>query len=300
MNPLERWLESGKTILLDGAMGTMLIEAGLEPGDPPELWNMEHPDKIRAIHRGYIDAGSQVILTNSFGGHPLRLAMHGMAERAFELNKVAAELARAEADSAARTVVVAGSMGPTGALLEPLGTVSAEEMQAGFATQAEALAAGGADVLWVETMSDLSEVRSAVDGARSACDLPVVSTMSFDTNGHTMMGTSPVQAVEALAEMDLLAVGANCGNGPEEIEAAIKLMHEHAPGVRLVAKANAGVPKIVDGEAVYLGTPAVMASYAKAAREAGATLIGGCCGNGPAHVRAMAEALGIQTGSSES
>lgn len=292
-NQLAQWLAAGETILLDGAMGTLLIDAGLEPGEPPELWNITHPDRIREVHRRYIEAGSMVILTNSFGGSPIRLAMHELADRTTELNEAAAGLARAEADAVERSVVVAGSMGPTGALLAPLGTASFEEMKEGFSRQAEALASGGAEVIWVETMSDLQEVRAAIEGAKAVCQLPVVATMTFDTNGHTMMGVSPKQAIEALGEMDLLALGANCGNGPDEIERVIETMRSQAPGLPLVAKSNAGIPKMVDGEVVYDGTPALMAAHAKEATQLGARLIGGCCGNGPEHVRAMAQALGI-------
>jgi methionine synthase I (cobalamin-dependent) len=292
-NQLKEWLQAGETILLDGAMGTMLIEAGLEPGDPPELWNITNPEMIRQIHRRYVEAGSQVILTNSFGGSPIRLAMHQLEERAVEFNQAAASLARTEADAVDRPVVVAGSVGPTGALLAPLGTTTFEQMVDGFAEQAGALAAGGADVIWIETMSDLAEVKAAVEGARSACDLPLVATMTFDTNGHTMMGVGPEQAVDTLAAMDLLAIGANCGNGPDEIEGVVQIMRSRAPEIAIVAKSNAGIPKMVEGDVVYDGTPAVMAEHAHTISELGATLIGGCCGSTPEHIRAMANALNV-------
>jgi 5-methyltetrahydrofolate--homocysteine methyltransferase len=293
MNPLEKLLESGQPILLDGAMGTMLMDAGLEQGDPPEEWNVTHPDRIRAVHRSYIQAGSRVILTNSFGGTRFRLEMHNLQDRALDLNKAAALNARAEADAAPHTVVVAGSMGPTGQIFEPMGTLTFEEAKAAFAEQAQGLAEGGVDVFWVETMSDLNEVKAAVEGARSVSDLPIVATMSFDTHGHTMMGVSPRKALETLGNMKIFALGANCGTGSDELEVAVKTMREADPNVVLVAKANAGIPQVVaGGDIVYNGTPEVMAQYARNVHALGVALIGGCCGSTPAHIRAMAEALG--------
>ena len=293
MNPLEKLLETGQPILLDGAMGTMLMDAGLVQGDPPEEWNVTHPDRIRAVHRSYIQAGSRVVLTNSFGGTRFRLEMHNLQDRTIELNRAAAQNARAEADAAPDIVVVAGSMGPTGQLFEPMGTLTFEEAKAAFAEQAQGLAEGGVDVFWVETMSDLNEVKAAVEGARSVSDLPIVTTMSFDTHGHTMMGVSPVKALETLGALDVIALGANCGTGSDELEVAIKAMREANPDVVLVAKANAGIPQVVaGGEIVYNGTPEVMAHYARNVRDMGVSMIGGCCGSTPKHIRAMAEALG--------
>lgn len=292
MNPLKQLLETGEPILLDGAMGTMLMDAGLVQGDPPEEWNVTHPKRVRAVHKGYIEAGSQVILTNTFGGTSFRLAMHNLQDRVVELNKAAAENARAEADAVPHTVVVAGSMGPTGQIFEPMGTLTFEEAKAAFADQAKGLAEGGVDVFWVETMSDVNEVKAAVEGARSVSDLPIVTTMSFDTHGHTMMGVSPVKALETLGDLDVLAIGANCGTGSDELEVAVKTMREANPDVILVAKANAGIPTVVPGgDVVYNGTPEVMAQYALNAREIGVSLIGGCCGSSPVHIKAMAEAL---------
>lgn len=293
MNPIKKLLESGQPILLDGAMGTMLMDTGLEQGDPPEEWNVIYPDRIRAVHRGYIEAGSRIILTNSFGGTRFRLEMHNLQERTIELNRAAAQNARAEADAAPDLVVVAGSIGPTGQIFEPMGTLTFEEAKAAFAEQAEGLAQGGVDVFWIETMSDLNEVKAAVEGARSVSELPIITTMSFDTHGHTMMGVSPVKALETLSALDVFAIGANCGTGSDELEVAVKAMREANPEVVLVAKANAGIPQLVaGGEIVYNGTPEVMAQYARNVRDLGVSLIGGCCGSTPKHIRAMAEALG--------
>jgi 5-methyltetrahydrofolate--homocysteine methyltransferase len=293
MNPLKKLLETGQPILLDGAMGTMLMDAGLEQGDPPEEWNVKYPDRIRAVHRAYIEAGSRVVLTNSFGGTSFRLEMHNLQDRVIELNKAAAQNARTEADAAPDIVVVAGSMGPTGQLFEPMGTLTFEDAKAAFAEQAKGLADGGVDVFWVETMSDLNEVKAAVAGARSVSDLPIVTTMSFDTHGHTMMGVSPVKAIESLGELDIIAIGANCGTGSDELEVAVKAMREAKPDAIIVAKANAGIPQVVrGGDIVYNGTPEVMAQYALNVRDLGVSMIGGCCGSSPKHIKAMAEALG--------
>lgn len=284
-------LAQGGPILADGGMGTMLMAAGLMFGDPPEQWNVlpEKREIVRSVHRGYLDAGAQIILTNSFGGSPFRLKLHNLHDRVFELNHAAAELARAEAGD---TAVVAGSMGPSGELFEPLGSLTYDAAVEGFAAQAAGLAAGGVDVLWVETMSDLNEVRAAVEGARrGAPGLPVTATMTFDTRGFTMMGVSPAEAVNALAALELPAVGGNCGNGPAEIEGVIHGMHQVRPDIPLIAKSNAGIPQVVDGRPVYNGTPEIMAEYARRVRALGATIIGACCGSTPAHVRAMAKAL---------
>jgi 5-methyltetrahydrofolate--homocysteine methyltransferase len=278
-------------ILADGGMGTMLMTAGLLFGDPPEQWNVL-PDKrrhVRAIHRGYLDAGAQIILTNSFGGTPFRLKLHNLQGQVFELNRAAGELARAEAGE---TAVVAGSIGPSGELFEPMGSLTYDAAVDGFAAQVDGLAAGGVDVLWIETMSDLNEVRAAVDGARRAApELPIVATMTFDTRGFTMMGVSPAEAIEALDALGLAAAGGNCGNGPAEIEAVIYAMREARPDLPLIAKSNAGMPEIVDGQAVYSGTPDVMADYARRVQALGATIVGACCGSAPDHVRAMHTAL---------
>ena len=302
----------GGPIVADGGMGTMLMAVGLLFGDPPEQWNVlpEKQAHIRAIHRGYLDAGAQIILTNTFGGSPFRLKLHNLHGQVFELNRAAAELARAEAGDR----VVAGDIGPSGELFEPMGALTYDAAVAGFAAQAAGLAAGGVDLLWIETMSDLNEVRAAVAGARQAApDLPVVATMTFDTRGFTMMGVSPADAVAALAELGLAAGGGNCGNGPDEIEGVIHGMrvalgdrrqgtaagdlrtHPQSPTpiprFPLIAKSNAGMPEIVDGRAVYSGTPEVMAGYARRVRALGADIIGACCGSTPDHIRAMAQAL---------
>ncbi|MCP4422870.1 MAG: betaine--homocysteine S-methyltransferase [Chloroflexi bacterium] len=291
MNKLQELLATKDHLILDGAMGTMLMEAGLEQGAPPEEWNVAKPDKVRAVHRDYIEAGSNIVLTNSFGGTSFRLKLHNLQDRVAELNKAAAANARAEANAANHPVLVGGSMGPTGELFAPMGTMMFEEAKAAFAEQAAALDAGGADILWVETMSDLEEVRAAVEGAKSVSNLPIAATMTFDTHGHTMMGVSPAQALETLRSFGLAALGANCGNGPDEIEEVIQTMRALSPDTILIAKANAGIPHWIDEELVYDGTPEVMADYTKRVYGMGAQLIGGCCGSSPAHIKAMAKAF---------
>jgi 5-methyltetrahydrofolate--homocysteine methyltransferase len=291
MNTFQMLLASNPYLLADGAMGTMLMSTGLEHGEAPEEWNLTHPEKVRAVHRGYIQAGSNIILTNSFGGNRFRLQRHGLHDRVSELNRAAAKLARAEADSALHPVAVAGSIGPSGELFEPMGLLKFNQAHEGFAEQATALVEGGVDVLWIETMSDLQEMQAAVMGARDVSDLPVVTTLTFDTNGRTMMGVSPVQGLEAMRELGVTALGGNCGNGPAEIEEVITAMHAADPSAVLVAKANAGIPEYENGELCYSGTPDVMARYAQRVHRLGARIIGGCCGTTPEHVRAMAQAL---------
>jgi len=289
---LQDLLAAGTPVVADGGMGTMLFSLGLEQGASPELWNVDHPDRIRSVHRGYIEAGARIILTNSFGGNRVRLGTHDLAGRAAELNTAAARLARAEADAVPQPVVVGGSMGPTGQMLAPMGALSFEDAVAAFAEQARALVEDGVDVLWIETMSDLEEVRAAHTACRQvAPDVPVVTTMTFDTKGRTMMGVTPERALSTLGEFGVIALGANCGNGPDEIEGVIEKMRAAGPDVPLVAKANAGLPHMVDGVAVYDATPDVMAGYARRVREHGAQIIGACCGSTPDHIRAIAQAL---------
>lgn len=295
MTKLDEMLAATDYVVLDGAMGTMLFAAGLVSGNAPEEWNVLYPERIRAVHRQYIDSGARIILTNSFGGTRYRLKLHNLQDRVLELNRAAARLARAEVDAAPYTVLVAGSVGPTGELLEPMGSMTFEEAKAAFAEQARGLAAGGVDLFWVETMSDLEEARAAVEGIRSISSLPVCVTMSFDTNGRTMMGVTPAQAVRAMKAWNLGAIGGNCGNGIREIEAVIAAMRREDPDVRLIAKANAGMPQWRHDELIYDATPSVMGEYARRVRALGANFIGGCCGNGPAHIAAIAEALKTPT-----
>ena len=294
MNKLQTLLEASEIILADGAMGTMLFEAGLQFGDPPEVWNIAHPDRVRAVQRGYLQAGAQMLLTNTFGGNRFRLAMHNLDRRVAELNRTGAVTLRAEVEAAGNHALVAGDIGPSGEILAPLGTLEYGDAVAGFAEQAQALISGGVDVIWIETMSALEEMRAAMEGVRQVSpDTPIIATMTFDTRGRTMMGVTPEQAVKAISEWGAAAVGGNCGNGPDEILGVIQKMHAAAPEVVLVAKSNAGLPELVHGKAVYTTGPQAMAGYSAAVKAAGARIIGACCGSTPAHLQAMAEVLGV-------
>jgi len=294
MSKLHDLLDTNPVLLADGAMGTMLFDAGLESGASPEMWNVEHADAVKAIHRGYAEAGSQLILTNSFGGTRFRLALHNLEDRLYELNKAAAVIAREAVAGVAHTVLIGGSIGPTGELLDPLGVMTFEEAVAGFAEQAAALRDGGVDYFQIETMSDPREVDTAVQGIRRVSDLPIITTMTFDTNRHTMMGTTPADAARTLSGFGVDVIGANCGNGVEDLIWAVGEMHAAAPAALLFAKSNAGIPRYEQGGGfTYDGTPDVMADYAVRAKAAGARLIGACCGSTPAHLHAMGVALGL-------
>jgi methionine synthase I (cobalamin-dependent) len=278
-------------LLADGATGSNLFERGLQSGDAPELWNSAHPERIAELQRAFVDAGADIILTNTFGGTRHRLKLHKAEDRVAELNENAARIARAEADRAGRSVLVAGSMGPTGEILEPLGALSLDAAREAFAEQAQALARGGADLIWIETMSSVEETEAAVAGARST-GLPIIATLSFDTNGRTMMGITPSELAALHRKHDLAACGSNCGTGPSELVACIvNLASASDPAAILVAKANCGIPQFRDGEIRFNGTPELMAQYACLSLDAGARIIGGCCGTTPAHLRVMRAAL---------
>jgi 5-methyltetrahydrofolate--homocysteine methyltransferase len=284
-------LSRRRCLLADGATGSNLFEMGLVSGDAPELWNVDHPDRIKLLHQRFVDAGADIILTNTFGGTRYRLKLHKAEDRVHELNRAAAQLARSVADAAGRDVIVAGSMGPTGEILEPLGPLSAADARAAFAEQAVALAEGGADVLWIETLSSREEVEAAIEGAKST-GLPVVSTLSFDTNGRTMMSLTPAELAGIAREHHLAACGSNCGVGPSELVASILNLSTAAdPDMVLVAKANCGIPQYVNGAIRYDGTPELMARYVDLAIDSGARIIGGCCGTSPEHLAAMRKAL---------
>jgi len=278
-------------VVLDGAMGTMLQSAGLTDGAASESWNVDRPDDVAAIHRAYLDAGARVITTNTFGGTRPRLELQGLGDRVHELNREGARIAR---DSARPYgALVAGDLGPTGELLEPLGTLTADEAQAHFEEQVRGLVAGGIDLVLIETMSDLGEVEAAVRAAQAvAPELPVVVTLSFDTHLRTMMGVTPAAAVTALADLGVAAVGANCGRGPEEMEAVMEQMAAARPdGMLLVAQSNAGLPHLVGDHFEYDAPPERMAAHAATLRALGVDLIGACCGSTPEHLSAMSTAL---------
>jgi methionine synthase I (cobalamin-dependent) len=285
-------LASRPWLLADGATGTNYFQMGLVSGDAPELWNFEHPDRVRSLHRRFIAAGADIILTNSFGGSRHRLKLHSAEGRVREINMAAARNARAEADAAGRPVYVGGSMGPTGEIFQPLGSLSHDEGVFAFEEQALALKEGGVDVLWIETMSSEDELRAAVEGAAKT-GLPIVTTMSFDTNGRTMMGITPAAFGALIGSFGVqpVAIGANCGVGASELVATVLGITAVRPDAHVVAKGNCGIPQYVDGHIHYTGTPELMADYARLALDAGARIIGGCCGTSPEHLAAMRRSL---------
>ena len=291
----ERLAES-TPLLVDGAMGTELFARGLTAGDPPEMWNIDMPDNVIDVHKGYIKAGSDIILTNSFGGTSFRLKLHNLQDRVHEINEAAARCGRAAADASDRPVVVAGSMGPSGELLEPMGTMTPETAAAAFVDQARGLTAGGADLLWIETMSSLDEVEAAIEGARSASAVPVAVTLSFDTAGHTMMGVSGTAAAERLGPLGLAAIGANCGNNIADTEAAVLQLKAGLADTPVIVKANAGIPEFKGDKLHYTGTPEIMGAHLRRMADAGIEIIGGCCGTATQHVAYM---RGVLDGSIE-
>ena len=288
MSKLLDAIRAGDVRVGDGAMGTMLQAAGLDDGGAPELWNVERADEIERILTSYADAGAQLLTTNTFGGSRPRLQMHGLEDRVHELNKAAAEIARRVADAHV-DVFVMGDVGPSGELLEPMGTLTPESAQELFAEQIEGLVAGGVDAIVIETMSDLAEVRAAVDAARQvAPELPVFATLSFDTNLHTMMGVSPEQAVVELSSIGADVVGANCGRGFEEMTTIAQKMAEARPeGTLLFMQSNAGLPELVGADFIYNGTPEGMAELAAALKDMGVDVVGSCCGSTAEHTAAI-------------
>jgi len=289
-------LQTRPWLLADGATGTNYFQMGLVSGDAPEMWNFEHPDRVRSLHKRFIEAGADIVLTNSFGGNRHRLKLHNAQDQVREINVAAAKNARAEADASGRTIYVGGSIGPTGEIFMPVGTFPYEEGVSAFAEQAAALKEGGVDVLWIETMSSEEELRAAVEGAATA-GLPIVTTMSFDTNGRTMMGITPSAfgALTASLATQPVAIGANCGVGASELVATVMGITAARPDAAVVAKGNCGIPQYHDGHIHYTGTPELMADYARIALDAGAKIIGGCCGTSPDHLAAMRKSLETYT-----
>lgn len=291
-DPLSRFLQERDWLLADGATATNLFNMGLSSARPPEFWNAEAPARVHELYRAAVDAGSDLFLTNSFGGNASRLRLHGAAGRVTELNRQAAEIAREVADRAGRRVLVAGSMGPTGEIMAPMGSLDHAGAVAMFHEQAEALKAGGADILWVETFSSLPELRAAAEAALLA-DMPWCATMSFEAAGRSMMGVTPAQLA---AEVERLmnpptAFGANCGVGAADLLRSIADFGAAGTERPLIAKGNAGIPHFDHGHIHYDGTPELMAEYAVLARDLGVRIIGGCCGTMPEHLAAMRKAL---------
>jgi 5-methyltetrahydrofolate--homocysteine methyltransferase len=284
-------LADQRVLLADGATGTNYFHMGLASGDAPELWNADAPEKVAELHRRFVDAGADVILTNTFGCNRHRLKLHGNEHRVGELAHRAAAIAAAVVDDADRPEVIAGSVGPTGELFEPLGALTHDDAVATFREQIAALRDGGAAVAWIETMSAPEEVLAAA-AAAIAEGLPYVATCSFDTAGRTMMGMSPGDYPGIFAELPVapLAIGGNCGVGAPDLLVSLLAMTETA-AVPVVAKGNCGIPEFQGTEIVYSGTPELMGRYATLAADGGARIVGGCCGTTPEHLAAMRRAL---------
>jgi 5-methyltetrahydrofolate--homocysteine methyltransferase len=290
MNRFLETLQSGRILVADGSTGASLHKMGLKAGIPPEDLVLDAPEMVLQLEGGFVEAGSDIILTDTFGGTRLRMKESKYAERAPEVNRCAAELAR-QAASARAGVLVAGSIGPTGLLMKPYGPLTVEEATASFAEQAQALAEGGVDLLVIETMFAFEEADAAFKGARSVTDLPIVVSFSYDRGVRTMMGVKPADMFMRYKEMGAVMIGANCGTTLENME---KIQQEYAavdPDFPRWVKPNAGVPHLVDGETVFDVTPAQMAEYAVKYVSQGARVVGGCCGNLPEHIAAIVKAV---------
>ncbi|WGV17583.1 betaine--homocysteine S-methyltransferase [Fuscovulum ytuae] len=289
---LTELLSTRDWLMADGATGTNLFNMGLSSGEPPELWNVDEPQNIRQLYRGAVEAGSDIFLTNTFGGNAARLKLHNAQGRVRELNRVGVELGREIADASGRKVVVAGSVGPTGEIFEPMGTLTHKDAVEIFHEQMEGMKEGGVDVLWIETISAPEEYRAAAEAAKLA-GLPWCGTMSFDTAGRTMMGVTSSALAELVEKLPNppIAFGANCGVGASDLMRTVLGFASTGTERPIIAKGNAGIPKYHDGHIHYDGTPELMAEYAVLARDAGVRIIGGCCGTMPEHLRAMRAAL---------
>ena len=280
-------IQSHKVLIADGATGTELHKAGLPSGMAPEKWNLDNPDAITALHQSYLDAGSDIVLTNSFGGSPIKLAMTGLQNDAIRINQQAAAIARKTADK--YQALVFGDVGPSGKLLEPMGDLKVEDLEIAFKVQIKALAESGVDAILIETMSDLEDAKTAVRAAQAVTKLPILVTFSFDSHGRTMMGVKPTLAAREISAMNVSVIGANCGRTLSETFSAIQEIKAAAPENIWMAKPNAGLPHLDSDHSVYDVSPEVMADYAQRFVDEGVKIFGGCCGSSPAHIAAIAQ-----------
>ena len=284
-------IKSGRILVSDGAWGTFLLQKGLKAGECPELWNLTHPDAVREIARSYVDAGADMIETNSFGATSFKLEHYGLADQVSEINEEAARLSRKEAGND-RWVI--GSVGPTGKMLL-MEEVTREELYDAFKMQITALEKGGADAVCIETMSDIDEALLAIAAAKENTRLEIICTFTFDVIGEneyrTMMGISPAEAAIACADAGADIIGTNCGNGLKNMISIVAQMREVVPDIPILVHANAGLPEIRNGEVVYPETPEQMRALVPQIVRAGANIIGGCCGTTPDHIRVIKEEL---------
>jgi 5-methyltetrahydrofolate--homocysteine methyltransferase len=289
MDTIGNEIVKGKILISDGAWGTFLQQMGLQPGECPESWNLKYPDKVFEIAKSYVDAGSDMIETNSFGGNSFKLSYFGLQDQVFELNKAAAEISRKAAGPDRH---VLGSIGPTGKLLV-MGDVTYEEMYLSFKEQAIALEAGGADALIVETMSDLEEAKAAVSACKENTSCEVICTMTFEKSGeqlyHTMMGVTPADMVQEMIDAGASIIGANCGNGMENMIGITREIRKAHSTIPILIHANAGSPVYREGKTHFLETPEVMVGFVSKLIDSGANIIGGCCGTTPEHIRKIAQ-----------
>jgi 5-methyltetrahydrofolate--homocysteine methyltransferase len=293
---IEKRLQAGEILIIDGAMGTALQELGLQVGECPEMWCLTHPEKVKSIHKSYREAGSDIVECNSFGGTRYKLRNFGLEDRVVEINRAAAAIAYEAADG---TQHVLGSIGPTGEFMEPYGIETEEAFFEAFAEQAKALEEGGADAVVIETMMAIEECCVAVKAARACTDLTVIASFTFNPKqggGYvSMMGVTPAQFALAATEAGAHVIGANCGLGSEHMIEVVREIRKAVKAVHIMAMPNAGMPKLVNGETIFDESPDLMAENCKILRDAGATLIGGCCGTTPEHIAAISKILKSQS-----
>jgi 5-methyltetrahydrofolate--homocysteine methyltransferase len=291
MTSLTELLKEGKVLVSDGAWGTFLHQRGLQPGECPELWNVTHRDDVLSIAKSYIDAGADMILTNSFGGSPIKLGHYGLEERTYELNKEAALISR---EAAGDDKYVLGSIGPTGVILMMV-EVSEQTLFNGFKIQAEALVKGGVDAICIETMTAIDEACCAIRAAKAVCDLEIICTFTFDKTQDgsykTMMGVTPAEMVKSVKEAGASVIGANCGNGFQNMIEIVKEIRSVDVNTPILIQANAGKPFLEEGTTVFPETPEIMGSRVDELINCGANIIGGCCGTTPEHIRVIAEKI---------
>ncbi len=296
MSKLTEMLAEKNVLLADGATGTNLFEMGLTSGMAPEIWNLELAENITRLHQSFVDAGSDILVTNSFGASARRLHLHDLQHRVHEINARAAEIAAQCAAKSGRNIVIAGSVGPTGDLFAPLGELTYEQAVEVFIEQIRGLKDGGADVAWIETMSAPEEIKAAAEAAAEV-GLPFTVTVSFDTAGRSMMGLSPNDFATSMQALGTTpeAIGSNCGVGASDLLFALLTMMDAAKNMPVIAKANAGIPHVHGDSVKYSGTPDLMEDYARLAIDVGARIIGGCCGNSPEHVAKMRKGIDNHT-----